>query len=98
MPVRRLRRLTGRMFADPDAVARIAVVVLTLGSEGRGLDSRLGTITASVEKIQTMTQVVGKTMASLQDAAALPERLRTVMATGRPQTAANKTTKTVGTV
>ncbi|MBU2701564.1 hypothetical protein Ga0466249_002680 [Sporomusaceae bacterium BoRhaA] len=73
------KRFIRQIVNNPDFTYQALMVLMTLTSgENMRMDQRLETVSTSVEKVKTATEVIGSTMKSLRAAAEAPRHMRKI--------------------
>lgn len=74
-----LTRLMRRITTDPDLSIQLIVIFLTLASDNMGMDRRIDTMTAKVDAVRNISEVLTNTMRSLKTATQAPEQIRRLL-------------------
>ncbi|EAX48269.1 hypothetical protein TcarDRAFT_1816 [Thermosinus carboxydivorans Nor1] len=74
-PVSLLRKI----FNNPNSGSQLLVILLTLMSDNVNMDRRISTMTASIDKIRNVTELMNTTLQSLKTAAEVPNHVRKLL-------------------
>jgi hypothetical protein len=74
-----LTRLMRSITTDPDLSIQLIVIFLTLASDNMRMDRRIDTMTAKVDAVRNISEVLTNTMRSLKTAAQAPEQIRRLL-------------------
>ena len=78
VPVRPARKFQ-KLFRDPNFGIQLMTVLLTMNPNNVHMERRIDTMSSSMEKVRTLTELINNTMRTLKSAAETPQQIKRLL-------------------